>query len=160
MLAYTSRNVPLAVLVLMLNVVNLGICVRLKGKRGYRDQPHTDCSTCSPGSIHTLLRLRLPDRAALTDALSKSVEQLEGVQQEFLALPLEGGLRELQQQALCLQKLRAMADVWNGMQFGYRCVGGCFWGWLLPSGQAFLLHGCSVLQTQLSRSCAAASPFP
>jgi hypothetical protein len=61
--------------------------------------------------------------AALTDALAKSTEQLQEAQQGLLALPLEGGLQELQQQAVCLAKLAAMQGAWEGTQFGYR------WAW-------------------------------
>lgn len=34
MLVHTTSSVPLALLVLVLNGLNLGICLRLKGKRG------------------------------------------------------------------------------------------------------------------------------
>jgi hypothetical protein len=57
--------------------------------------------------------------AGLTDALSKSVEQLEGAQQALLLLPMESRVWELQQQALVLQKLQAVREGWQGTHFGY-----------------------------------------
>ena len=57
--------------------------------------------------------------AGLTDALSKSVEQLEGAQQALLLLPMESRMWDLQQQALVLQKLVAMREGWQGTHFGY-----------------------------------------
>ena len=49
----------------------------------------------------------------MSDALLKSVEQLEDAAQALLLLPLEVEPLALQQQAACLQKLAMMSQAWR-----------------------------------------------
>lgn len=135
LLAYFSRSVPLAALVLMLNALNLAVCLRLKGEQlppQLAACPRNTCKSLVACACPIANRWRpvlaganaairsLPDPlwyppAGMTDALLKAVEQLP--LEQFLLLPLEATPLELQQQGLCLQKLRALSDIWTGTRF-------------------------------------------
>lgn len=65
-------------------------------------------------NIAVCLRLK-----GLTDGIAKVVGQLNDAQDEFLKLPMERGMVELEQQSYCLQKLQAVIASWAGTQLGY-----------------------------------------